>query len=812
MFGLFFDRQNTKQKNNNDKPKELSPRTFQKPQSPTIPTQNSTHSLRISSTSPTSHSSQTTFTQNSNYSPGPQYSPQYKKPAEDRRFITSKQSPKRLEDEHPVNPTPVRIDKPKQHFNFEFRPLDRDSFTANMGSITESTLEGSLLAQGIPASKAVNASKIPTLLRGPNDQMIFKVKNKDTGEVYDIRDLPHNREFDETKNSISLNKKPQAWQDWWSEKKKINQDLLSSAKFGDFETCVELLDKKRGELRADVNTKGENDWTPLHFACLGGNVRLVNLLIYNGANVDAETTLKFTPLIIACQKGYEEIAHILINSGSDINAHDIYNNTPLHYCAQYGYKKLVQLLLQRPSIYLNKKNNDNRTPYEMTMDRDIKQIFDIFLTEKNLLNTKFSQKVTIHSTKSENVKQMFDHYRPESTNSNISPAFSKQITPIKKVELEVDTKKIPSYGNNTTSANSDNTKLSSSSLNTSNSDSDLSGNVIGTDEEKVGPHSFLVHNLIGKGSFGEVYLVEKKNTKSFYAMKVLHKTKIMKHNLVKYALTERNVLSITNHPFIVKLTYAFQTSDKLFLILDYCPGGDLGEHLQKERRFTEDRAKIYLAEIVLALEDLHRRDIIFRDLKPDNIVLDVEGHAMLTDFGLSKEGVLDHSQGARSFCGSVAYLAPEMLKRVGHGKAVDWYLLGVVFYEMLVGVPPYYANNREKLFENIEKAPLKIPAHLSNEAKSLLKSLLQRNPIKRLGSGKGDADEVKSHKFFENINWTDVERRKLKPPVPEKKIRLNAKVALNIFESTSNSTTGDKDHISGWSFVATDNHTVPTGN
>lgn len=128
--------------------------------------------------------------------------------------------------------------------------------------------------------------------------------------------------------------------------------------------------------------------------------------------------------------------------------------------------------------------------------------------------------------------------------------------------------------------------------------------------------------------------------------------------------------------------------------MDYCPGGDLGELLQKEKCMSESLVMMYLAEIVLALEDLHKRDIIFRDLKPDNIVLDSEGHVKLTDFGLSKEGVLDHSTGARSFCGSVAYLAPEMLKRSGHGKAVDWYLLGVVMYELLVGMPPYYANNR----------------------------------------------------------------------------------------------------------------------
>jgi len=158
-------------------------------------------------------------------------------------------------------------------------------------------------------------------------------------------------------------------------------------------------------------------------------------------------------------------------------------------------------------------------------------------------------------------------------------------------------------------------------------------------------------------------------------------------------MTERNVLSLTRHPFIVKLNFAFQTIDRLFLILDYCPGGDLAEHLAKEQRFSEARSKLYLCELILALEDLHKRDIIFRDLKPDNVVLDPDGHAMLTDFGLSKEGVLDN-KAAKSFCGSLAYLAPEMIKKSGHGKSVDWYLLGVLFYEMLVGIPPYFTNNK----------------------------------------------------------------------------------------------------------------------
>lgn len=152
-------------------------------------------------------------------------------------------------------------------------------------------------------------------------------------------------------------------------------------------------------------------------------------------------------------------------------------------------------------------------------------------------------------------------------------------------------------------------------------------------------------------------------------------------------------------------------------------------------------------------------------MKPDNVVLDEDGHALLTDFGLSKEGIGDNSKTV-SFCGSVAYLAPEMLKRCGHGKSVDWYLLGVLLYELLVGNPPYFTNNRDMLFKNIQTAPLKLPMYLSPTVKELLIALLNRNPSKRLGGGKGDADEIKKHQWFKTINWDDVINRKLTPPKP----------------------------------------------
>ena len=207
--------------------------------------------------------------------------------------------------------------------------------------------------------------------------------------------------------------------------------------------------------------------------------------------------------------------------------------------------------------------------------------------------------------------------------------------------------------------------------------------------------------------------------KKLYAMKVLHKRKIMGQNLVRYAKTERNVLSFFNHPFIIQLHYSFQTPEKLFMILEYAPGGDLGGVLKVEKKLSEDRARNYMCEIILAIEELHRRDIIFRDLKPDNVVIDEDGHAKLTDFGLSKEGIQDN-HGASSFCGSVAYLAPEILKRQGHGKSVDWYLCGVLLYEMLCGIPPYFDNKKEQMFKNIKQGPLKMPDRLSEDAKDLL--------------------------------------------------------------------------------------------
>ncbi len=285
-----------------------------------------------------------------------------------------------------------------------------------------------------------------------------------------------------------------------------------------------------------------------------------------------------------------------------------------------------------------------------------------------------------------------------------------------------------------------------------------------TRKNKIGLDNFKFIRVIGKGSFGKVFLVRDLSTGKAYAMKVLRKDNIIKRNQVEHTKTERNVLGYIRHPFIVGLTMAFQTEEKLFFALDYCAGGELFFHLGKVGKFPEPRARFYIAEIALALNYIHELDIVYRDLKPENVLLDGQGHIRLTDFGLSKEGISNTTSGANSFCGTPEYLAPEILNRSGHGRAVDWWSLGALLYEMLTGLPPFYSSDREKLFHKIRHARLEFPLYLNTYTQDILRGLLTRDPAKRLGSGPGDASDVKSHIFFKDIDFEKLLRREVMPP------------------------------------------------
>ena len=273
--------------------------------------------------------------------------------------------------------------------------------------------------------------------------------------------------------------------------------------------------------------------------------------------------------------------------------------------------------------------------------------------------------------------------------------------------------------------------------------------------------AFDLLKVVGKGSFGKVMQVRKKDTSRIYALKTIRKLHIVSRSEVNHTLAERTVLAKINNPFIVPLKFSFQSSEKLYLVLAFVNGGELFHHLQREGKFSVWRSKFYAAELLCALECLHDFNVIYRDLKPENILLDYTGHISLCDFGLCKLNMAEKDK-TNTFCGTPEYLAPELLLGQGYTKVVDWWTLGVLLYEMLTGLPPFYDENIQEMYRKILEDPLRFPEDTDKDARHLLTMLLTRDPIKRMGSS-GPA-EIKSHPFFRDIDWRKLMAKKIQPP------------------------------------------------
>lgn len=290
-------------------------------------------------------------------------------------------------------------------------------------------------------------------------------------------------------------------------------------------------------------------------------------------------------------------------------------------------------------------------------------------------------------------------------------------------------------------------------------------------EHKVDLRDFQLKKVLGRGSFGKVMLVRKKDDGKYYAMKILRKEMVIKRNQVEHTQAERSILQQLQHPFLMTLRYAFQSSAKLYLVLDFYQGGELFFHLKKQRRFTERCAKIYVGEIGLAMGYLHSMGVIYRDLKPENILLDPQGHVCLTDFGLAKE--VPEGELTASFCGTPEYLAPEIVGGLGHDKAVDWWSLGILLYELTVGIPPFYSQNINEMYNKIQHGILRFPPFLTDECKSFIVGLLCRDPARRLGST-NDMEDIKAHPFYADINWDSMMAKEVMPGyTPEIKADLD---------------------------------------
>ncbi|XP_016396459.1 ribosomal protein S6 kinase alpha-5-like isoform X1 [Sinocyclocheilus rhinocerous] len=291
--------------------------------------------------------------------------------------------------------------------------------------------------------------------------------------------------------------------------------------------------------------------------------------------------------------------------------------------------------------------------------------------------------------------------------------------------------------------------------------------------ERVGIENFELLKVLGTGAYGKVFLVRKvsgHDSGKLYAMKVLKKaTIVQKAKTAEHTRTERQVLEhIRQSPFLVTLHYAFQTDTKLHLILDYVNGGELFTHLVQRVRFKEQEVTLYNGEIVLALEHLHKLGIVYRDLKLENILLDSNGHIVLTDFGLSKE--FHEVERAYSICGTIEYMAPEIVAggESGHDKAVDWWSMGVLMYELLTGGSPFTVDGNENshsdIAERIMKKDPPFPKDMGPLAKDIIQQLLIKDPKKRLGSGPSGAQNVKRHPFYQKMNWEDLAAKKVPAP------------------------------------------------
>lgn len=286
-----------------------------------------------------------------------------------------------------------------------------------------------------------------------------------------------------------------------------------------------------------------------------------------------------------------------------------------------------------------------------------------------------------------------------------------------------------------------------------------------------GLDSFDVVDILGTGTFGKVLLVKLKKAdpalpRSYFAVKVLHKGDVIRLRQVEHTLSEKQVLSHVSHPFLINLFSAFQDKRNCYMVMDYVPGGEIFSHLRKAGRFTADVARFYIANVILAIEYLHERDIVYRDLKPENILLGANGYVKLADFGFAKQ-VPDRTW---TLCGTPEYLAPEIIQSQGHGKAVDYWSLGILLFEMLAGYPPFYSSSPIGVYERILQGidSVVFPPCIDRRAQHLIRNLLQPDLSQRLGNLSRGMTDLKQHPWFTGVAWPAVARCAVPPPfVPQ---------------------------------------------
>lgn len=557
-----------------------------------------------------------------------------------------------------------------------------------------------------------------------------------------------------------------------------------------------------------VNKQDVYGRAAIHYAVLMRKVKLIPLLMENKADLNIKDITGQSPLHLAAQKFNREIYLLLKFKGADSYEVDNFGLRPLDYVEdQLEYQEIESLengsprkhyAMRRTTTVLTQQSDSfegengsictippksvfvNPGKYAFNLRRKyfskiglIQKCNTVSLPDAYLERYEKSMVELNCDQEEEKEEEEFIFKDPKSTAGYQKQASADNFSPVSEPCSAIKKKKFEK-------------NRQSTSCMSHNAAERLC---------KVTVKDIQVLGMIGKGNFGKIYAVKIKRNETMFAMKAYDKKEFLMTNLARFLFAEKRIMANFEHPFIVKMHYAFQNNDRLFVLMDYCEKGDLGNLVT---RLTDLQLKILACELVLAIKALHDKGIIHRDIKPNNVFVSPDGHIKVGDFGLAKEQV---SRGSLhyTFCGSIAYLPPEIINRSGHNKCLDWYLLGELLYEMVVGSPPYYGESKDELYDNIRNKSLdmrKLP--ISDSLKDLVAGLLDRDITTRLGS-KFDAVDIMSHRYFVGVDWQRVYDKKyeLFDPSALQSYRVTKSLTDDAFKESHD----DSLHLPHWSFV-----------
>ena len=561
---------------------------------------------------------------------------------------------------------------------------------------------------------------------------------------------------------------------------------------GSTEILAYLLD-----LGADVNKESHDGWTPLQLAVSRGHhdctphTGVSSLLSSPTIEVNHMTAFRGSALHISSLKGFSDITELLLKANASMTQMDYKGRIPLQLASS---QEIIEMIPKFMGVQTLRKYSKNEIP----IPEEVPEVPPPFCGELSLFSPCCDSDPSTYIVLDilEACLELFpsrdsfmDREIPLETISliDISRSFTRKLTENKSflvvlhrlgrvklysryIEVVMEWERQINYAVQLHRTKQDSIMRLRDSIRLESSFKDPEAPPSPrlppppqpfslTELPTLGLDSFEVLQEIGAGSFGCVYRAKRKENGEIVALKALNKKMLVRNRQLKYAVGECKILRQLKSQFIVRMFDAFQTPNSLYMVLEYCPGRDLSILLEQKGRFSADEARFYMAEVILALEYLHERNIMYRDLKPENVLLDEFGHVKLADFGLAKENVTESRQ-SKSFCGSPAYLSPEVLDKQGAGKSADIYGIGAVLYELLTGMPPFYDDDLKVLYENIRKGALNFPRYVNNTCKELIKVLLNKVPRNR-----PKLPDVKNHPFFRKINWEQLARKQVTPPV-----------------------------------------------